>query len=336
MTGKRQLNDRRLARLVLSSLVLTVFLFFITGLPPGLSGHRGETVFLRAPVLQEALAGSSRIDESEASLAGIEQRIRKLLAPVYGEDHLVVQVSRDNETGAARAPVFVAIIIDSSVPGLPTSPDGLRVEQERLCNLVSHAVGLKGERGDSIAVSFLQFTGTWRRIMPLLIAGLVASLLVLCTTLLYVSRRRRINSSQKNDSTMGSVRKLTRPQGDNCRRLARRLSIESPQGRAVALGLLGDADAVSVLGQMPVAAAGEALACMASQSCVERDVLDLIAEDCLRGFAIDADDFVSGTAAIERAARLLSNLEPATGAILRAELARNHPGAWERLEPLSD
>ncbi len=334
--GTRQKDDRRGPGRAAICLLLTCLICLMAALPmvSGPGEYCRTMVRLPAPALEEALAETTDAARGAAWPEGLERRIRGLLTPVYGADHVVVQVSADDAGGTGRPAVSVAVIIDTSVMhGLPTSAEGLRVEQERLCALISHAAGLSGTKGDSVAVSFLLFSGDAGSVLNRWWMPAVAVLAV-CTLLVLVLLRLR--RSRQSDTPPPSDRKMTAARGGRHERLARRLRAESPQAGAVALGLLAAADAGRVLAAMPDDAACAVLDCMTSQSPVEREVLELVRDDCLEGFTADLDAFVSGGRACERAASLMSALDEGRLRRLTREMARSCPRAWERLEPLVD
>ncbi len=332
----RQKDDGRRSRRAAACLLLTVLIWLVAAFPmaPGLGELRRTTVWLPAPVLEEALAGTGA--GGSARPETVARRIRALLAPVYGAGHVVVQVSGAGAPEGARPPVSVAVIIDTSVMhGLPTSAEGLRVEQERLCTLISHAAGLSGAAGDSVAVSFLLFSDGSPGALDRWWLPFAAGAAVLALLALVLPRLRR--RGQQSDGGAAPDGKMTAPsRGGRHARLARRLRAESPQAAAVALGLLGADDAARVLAAMPDDAAAAALACMASQSPVAREVLELVRDDCLDGFAADLDAFVSEGRACGRAASLMSSLDADRAGRLAGTLSRSHPEAWKRLEPLVD
>ena len=143
-------------------------------------------------------------------LQALETRIHELLSPVYGEEHLVVQASfGDGQVFGHRPPVSIALIIDTAVlQGMPTSAEGLRAEQERLSSLVSHAAGLKSERGDSIAISFLLFSESSSTSLYLGAAGGGAVLLLLCGVFLVRNKGHKACHLPDRGTDL-SVRKMT-------------------------------------------------------------------------------------------------------------------------------
>lgn len=243
------------------------------------------------PVIAEKNADN---DRDSARLA---KKIRTLLVPVYGEDHVVVQVhcgdaESDGNDGKKRTSGrTVAIIIDAAVlSGLNGSPEGIRAEQERLCNLVSHAVGLRGPDGDSIAVSFILFQKDESRIWIFyLIAAGCAVLILLAFVWGFRKRGRRGKDSQLTDTDAVSGRKMTeRDSGDkNLTReesLAMKLQAESPQAGGLVLAMLDARTAASVLASLPKEQCVNFLCAMFSQGPVRKDVLDIIQKEYLVGF----------------------------------------------------
>ncbi len=334
--GTRQKDDRRGPGRAALCLLLTCLICLLAAFPmvSGLGEHCRTMVWLPAPTLEEALAETTDTARGAAWLEGLERRIRGLLTPVYGADHVVVQVSADDAGRPGRPAVSVAVIIDTSVMhGLPTSAEGLRVEQERLCALISHAAGLSGAKGDSVAVSFLLFSDGAGSVLSRWWMPAAAALAVCMLLVLVLPRLRR---GQQSDTTPPADRKMTAARGGRHERLARRLRAESPQAGAGALGLLAAADAGRVLAAMPDDAACAVLDCMSSQSPVEREVLELVRDDCLEGFTADLDAFVSGGRACERAASLMSALDDGRLRRLTREMARYCPPPWERLVPRVD
>lgn len=257
----------------------------------------------------------------------IEKRIKALLAPVYGEEHVVVQVSSED---GGSPPLSVAIIIDTAVlQSLPTSAEGLRVEQERICTLVRHAAGLKGSRGDSVAVSFLLFTESSDRLTLWLILG--AGALVLLVVLVLIVRGLG-RSRQLSDKTMKNVRNMTAsdPAGSGIM-LARRLSGEGPQARALALALLDPGRAAQILSSLSKEQRAETILCMAGQGPVERDVLELLRQEYLRSEKVDIEQFDGRDDPVPRTVNVLTLLEPALREdILKAVKARDSR-VWKRL-----
>lgn len=323
------------------------FCLFAAGCFPGVSilGDSSRILLWLSPVaLMEAQAGPARrgdedAERYEADLPdSVEERIRTLLSPVYGADHLVVQVSAGEAGEGARPPLSVAVIVDTAVVhGLPTSAEGLRAEQERLCTLISHAAGLRGERGDSIAVSFLMFS-EGRDSLWLWLgcgAGGIALLAVLVLAVRAAGRRTgRTDRSQIPDREPENVRKMT-GQAPKSRagagRLAARLRGESPQARALALALLDPGLAAAVVTALPEALRAETVLCMASQGPVERDVLELVRQECLQGVDADADSFDGSEDPVLRAAAVLARLEPAVRAQVGRAAAKLQPETWKRL-----
>ena len=143
-------------------------------------------------------------------LRTLETRIHDLLSPVYGEEHLVVQASfGDGQIPGHRPPVSIALIIDTAVlQGMPSSAEGLRAEQERLGTLVSHAAGLRSERGDSIAISFLLFSESSSTSLYLGAAGGGAVLLLLCGVFLVRNKGHKACHLPDRGTDL-SVRKMT-------------------------------------------------------------------------------------------------------------------------------
>lgn len=232
--------------------------------------------------------------------ARLAKKIRTLLVPVYGEDHVVVQVhcgeaEIDGNDGRSRkAGRTVAIIIDAAVlSGLNGSPEGIRAEQERLCNLVSHAVGLRGPDGDSIAVSFILFQNEENRIWVFyLIVASFAVLLLLAFVWGVRKRGRGGKNSQLTDTDAVSGRKMTgRDSADRKltreESLAMKLQAESPQAGGLVLAMLDARTAASVLASLPKEQSVNFLCAMFSQGPVRREVIDIIQKEYLAGFPAD-------------------------------------------------
>ena len=232
--------------------------------------------------------------------ARLAKKIRTLLVPVYGEDHVVVQVhcgeaETDGNDGRSRkSGRTVAIIIDAAVlSGLNGSPEGIRAEQERLCNLVSHAVGLRGPDGDSIAVSFILFQNDENRMwLFYLIAAGLAVLTLLAIIWGLRKRGRGGKDSQSTDTDAGSGRKMT-GSGSTDRKITReeslatKLQAESPQAGGLVLAMLDARTAASVLASLPMEQCVNFLCAMFSQGPVRKDVLDIIQKEYLDGFPAD-------------------------------------------------
>ncbi len=333
--GRKAVKAPRLfPRTLVWTAVLLLLLCF-----PGVTGL-GET---RSPVLclsplpafaqtQAEQAGSGVYDD--AWLRGLESRVQALLSPVYGKAHVVVQASfaEPRTQPQGRPPVSVAIIIDTSVLGaLPTHPEGLRAEQERLGGLVSHAVGLRGDRGDAVAISFLLFTERERSAL-LWKLGLGGLVLLLAAGLSLLLRRgtRRQRTDVRAAFRVGGMTGGRGPAKAHSR-LAERLSSERPQARAVALALLAPEDAALVLSAWKTPAQAETLACMALQGPVEQDVVDLIATEFCRDFPVRELSFETGGDAAGCAAAVIRSLEDPVRRRVLAQLERAQPRAWERL-----
>lgn len=289
-----------------------------------------------APLVLEAhardRAGSDAGSTPKSAPEAVEKRVLGLLVPVFGEGRVVARASlaptsggesvshadsaslgaRDEAgTRALRPPVRVAVIIDAgSLAGLPTSPESLRAEQDRLSTLLVHAAGLDFAHGDSLAVSFLPFA---REAIPVwAVAGLALLALALVGGLVsYGLARRRENDGRKGKGVNNLTRELLEPerepepqcvsthpgtpavaeQGPSERtpsrealaRLADRLRTERPQARAVALSLLKPRDAAHALVLLPRDLQAGTLACMVLQEKVQDEVLELVERTFLDG-----------------------------------------------------
>ncbi len=254
------------------------------------------------PVSAEKTEKNAAYERDSSRLA---KKIRSLLVPVYGEDHVVVQVHcGDAETGGNDGCIkktgrTVAIIIDAAVlNGLNGSAEGIRAEQERLCNLVSHAAGLKGPEGDSIAVSFILFQNDGNR-MRLYYMAAGCAVLILLVLAWAVRKRSRGGRTDKEDSHLkdshlvdtnaadarkmtdrdGGDKKLTREES-----LALKLQADSPQAGGLVLAMLDARSAAAVLACLPKDQCVNFLCAMFSQGPVRKDVLDIIQKEYLAGF----------------------------------------------------
>ena len=303
--------------------------------------------------LQDAAAGEVQQPKSgggaqDASV--LEKKIYALLSPVYGEDHVVVQVSlRENEEGsraagpgagerrAADRPQSrtIAVIIDAAVlQGIPTSAEGLRAEQERLCTLISHAVGLVGTSGDSVAVSFIRFQENEAGMTPLCLG--LACCCVLLLAVLSVLRKfgrgggsRKASGCQDGDKShiydrSGAERKAgmasgsqneaggqdragnaakekgagQREAGEGGRtpeeRLAGRMRNESPQACALIMTLVEDKEAAALFKNLPQKVRIGTACAMISQGTVREEVLELVGREYLSGYNADKDCLAEG------------------------------------------
>ena len=295
------------------------------------------------PVIAEKKAD---FDRDSARLA---KKIRTLLVPVYGEDHVVVQVhcgdaeAGGNDGRTRKSGRTVAIIIDAAVlSGLNGSAEGIRAEQERLCNLVSHAAGLKGPDGDSIAVSFILFQNDENKMWVFyLIAAGLAVLILLAIVCGIRKRRRGGKDSQLTDTDAVSGRKMT-DRDRNDRKLTReeslamKLQAESPQAGGLVLAMLDARSAAAVLACLPKEQCVNFLCAMFGQGPVRKDVLDIIQKEYLAGFPAEKGLMMriaqsgSGDAA-KRIGEILRRLDaPSRRAILKS-LSAQCPDLAERL-----
>ncbi len=247
-------------------------------------------------------AKNAEYDKDSARLA---QKIRKLLVPVYGDEHVVVQVNcgdaenNGNDSTGKKAGRTVAIIIDAAVlSGLNGSAEGIRAEQERLCTLVSHAAGLKGQNGDSIAVSFILFQNdeTKMRLYYMIAAG-CAALILFAVVWSVRNRRKGGNGSHFADTNTSFVKKLADssvPEREMSREesLAIKLQSESPQAGGLVLGMLAVKKAAAVLEFLPDKTCVNFLCAMSGQGPVRKDVLDIIQKEYLAGFPVDKNCLV--------------------------------------------
>ena len=179
--------------------ILTVLLFLASGILP--SAHNPAVSMWYGGAVGPGLVYAEELEPkryNDVWLHGLEKRVSALLAPVYGAEHVVVQASIGEGKEGARPPVSLAVIIDTSVvPGFPTSPEGVRAEQERLASLISHAAGLKSARGDAIAISFLLFSGEQGSEQYLMygLAGVVVLLGGIVCLLLGRKNRQKIDTT---------------------------------------------------------------------------------------------------------------------------------------------
>lgn len=272
--------------------ILTVLLFLASGILP--SAHNPAVSMWYGGAVGPGLVYAEELEPkryNDVWLHGLEKRVSALLAPVYGAEHVVVQASIGEGKEGARPPVSLAVIIDTSVvPGFPTSPEGVRAEQERLASLISHAAGLKSARGDAIAISFLLFSGEQGSEQYLMygLAGVVVLLGGIVCLLLGRKNRQKIDTTGEK-----RVRNLTDSKraasDDALARLADRLRGERPQARAVVLMQLAAQDAAQVLGLLPRNLQAETLVCMTLQGPVEDEVLSIVRREFLQGIALSKE-----------------------------------------------
>ncbi len=191
------------------------------------------------PLVLDAHAQDRARDVLENVPEAVEKRIRELLVPVYGEEHVVVRASlapaRDSKgalgdgresrgmegqgmdgqgrSPIARPPVSVAVIIDAGVlPAAPTSPESMKAEQDRLSNLLVHAAGLDLAHGDSLAASFLLFTRDSRAVPWWALAGFAFLALVLVGLLVFCGlSRRRENDGHEEKSVNNLTQDVPQP-----------------------------------------------------------------------------------------------------------------------------
>lgn len=243
----------------------------------------------------EPVIAEKNIDFDRDS-ARLAKKIRTLLVPVYGEDHVVVQVHcGDAEAGGSdgrnrKSGRTVAIIIDAAVlSGLNGSAEGIRAEQERLCNLVSHAAGLKGPDGDSIAVSFILFQNDESRMLLYVTAAGCAVLILAALAWAVRKRGNRGRDSHLFDADAVSGRKMT-DMDRNDRKLTReeslamKLQAESPQAGGLVLAMLDARSAAAVLACLPKEQCVNFLCAMFGQGPVRKEVLDIIKKEYLARF----------------------------------------------------
>ncbi len=312
MEGRKHMNKATACRkggrifvalsLLLRSAGLAVILSILSLFPcvsPLQDSYR-VVLWLSPATLMEAQAEpviAEKNADYDRDSARLAKKIRTLLVPVYGEDHVVVQVhcgdaeADENGSRTRKSGRTVAIIIDAAVlSGLNGSAEGIRAEQERLCNLVSHAAGLKGPDGDSIAVSFILFQNdeSRMRLLYLILAG-CAVLIVSALVWAVRKRGRKGKDSHLFDADAFSGRKMT-DRDNNDRKLTReeslamKLQAESPQAGGLVLAMLDARSAASVLACLPREQCVNFLCAMFSQGPVRKDVLDIIQKEYLAGF----------------------------------------------------
>lgn len=246
-------------------------------------------------------------------LRTLETRIHDLLSPVYGEEHLVVQASfGDGQIPGHRPPVSIALIIDTAVlQGMPSSAEGLRAEQERLGTLVSHAAGLRSERGDSIAISFLLFSESSSTPLYLGAAGGGALLLLLCMVLLVRSRGRKVcHLPDRNPAP--SVRKMTGTESERRERGTSRNASEGTREERLADASADDSEADLEAGPEESVPRAFRLHCASRRSAGEgsglQDRLVVRMADRLRAERPQARAVVLGCLDLGDAARVLAAL----------------------------
>lgn len=287
---------------VLTAILLVLALF------PGVSSLQESyrvVLWLSPTALAQAEPVKTKTAEEDKDSARLVQKIRTLLVPVYGDEHVVVQVNcgdaenNSSDSTGKKTGRTVAIIIDAAVlSGLNGSAEGIRAEQERLCNLVSHAAGLKGQNGDSIAVSFILFQNdeTKMRLLYLIAAG-CAVLMVLGLAWSLRNRRKGNKDSHFNDINARTVRKMADndvPEREMSREesLAMKLQSESPQAGGLVIGMLAAKKACAVLEFLPDDACVNFLCAMYGQGPVRKDVLDIIQKEYLAGFPVDKNSLM--------------------------------------------
>lgn len=266
---------------------------------------------------------------NEAWLHGLEKRVSALLAPVYGAEHVVVQASLGEGKEGARPPVSLAVIVDTSVvPGFPTSPEGVRAEQERLASLISHALGLKAARGDAIAISFLLFSSETDTGQYLLygLAGL--GIVLVGAVCLLLGRKSRQKPDRVVERKVRNLTESRRASDEALARLADRLRGERAQARAVVLMQLVPSDAARVLALMPRNLQAETLVCMTLQGPVEDEVLSMVRREFLQGIALVKD---RNPDSIARTRDVLARMGRGQQERLLAEIARISGRAHDEL-----
>ena len=243
-------------------------LCFLGFLGLGMGADFGQTAWIRlvSGFPPAAMAAENPLGRAqERTCREVEQRIKTLLSPVYGDGHVVVMAS--TEDAGKGGHIRAAIIIDTAaMQDVHLSPDGIVAEQNRIVRLVSHAAGLDTASGDSVAVSFLSFSAKKNDTSSMWI--LLASAGLLCLSAagwLYLRVKRsqlrsgrpaERNEWRKNDS--GGESDISLTQHGSRSRVNRELSVfgvllarENAQSRAAALTLFPPEQAVRVLGCWP-------------------------------------------------------------------------------------
>ena len=229
-------------------------LCFLGFLGLGMGADFGQTAWIRlvSGFPPAAMAAENPLGRAqERTCREVEQRIKTLLSPVYGDGHVVVMAS--TEDAGKGGHIRAAIIIDTAaMQDVHLSPDGIVAEQNRIVRLVSHAAGLDTASGDSVAVSFLSFSAKKNDTSSMWI--LLASAGLLCLSAagwLYLRVKRsqlrsgrpaERNEWRKNDS--GGESDISLTQHGSRSRVNRELSVfgillarENAQSRAAALTL---------------------------------------------------------------------------------------------------
>lgn len=119
-------------------------LCFLGFLGLGMGADFGQTAWIRlvSGFPPAAMAAENPLGRAqERTCREVEQRIKTLLSPVYGDGHVVVMAS--TEDAGKGGHIRAAIIIDTAaMQDVHLSPDGIVAEQNRIVRLVSHAPAL--------------------------------------------------------------------------------------------------------------------------------------------------------------------------------------------------